>query len=168
MTHQQPLSTPPDPKDYRRTIGLFATGVTVILAGTGDDIRGMTANSVTSLSLDPLLVLFCVEKKAHFAAWLQQHSDFTINILRREQDALSNYFAGIWPSDAPPPRFEFVPWHGSMRLQDCVATISCQIEQFLEGGDHWIVIGRVIALHKNDDLPADPLIYFRGQYRSLA
>ncbi len=164
MTAQLP---PLDPREYRRTIGLFATGVTVILTGSDGDIRGMTANSVTSLSLDPLLILFCVEKQAHFATVLQQQRGFTINILGRDQEALSNYFAGFWKADTPPPQFNFVPWHGSARLQDCMAAIGCEIDQFLEGGDHWIVIGRVIALHKPDDLPDDPLIFFRGQYRGL-
>lgn len=156
----------PDTTEYRRTMGLFATGVTVILTGAPDNIRGMTANTVTSLSLDPLLLLFCVEKKAHFTEDLKGQTRFTINILRSDQSTLSNYFAGSWNDDVP-PSFDFEPWHGSARLKDCAASIACEIDQFFEGGDHWIVIGRVIALHRDDHPDVDPLIFFRGQYRSL-
>jgi flavin reductase (DIM6/NTAB) family NADH-FMN oxidoreductase RutF len=159
--------TPPDAKVYRQTVGMFATGVTVILTGAGDHVRGMTANSVTSLSLDPLLILFCVDKKAHFAAALEHETYFSINILHSRQDDVSNYFAGIW-KEAAPPAFEFEPWHNSVRLKDSLASIGCKIDQIVEGGDHWIVIGRVLALHRpdNGDAP-NPLIYFSGRYRSL-
>jgi len=154
----------PDPGEYRRLMGRFATGVTVILAGDSTDARGMTANSVTSLSLTPLLVLFCVDKKARFLEALREHANFTINILQREQEALSTWFAGF-QSDAAPPQFELVPWQNSTRLGGCPA-VACQVEQFLEGGDHWIVIGRVLALHHQENT-GNPLIYFGGKYRSL-
>lgn len=153
-------------KEFRNILGTLATGVTVIVAGQGDNIRGMTANSVTSLSLEPLLVLFCVAKTAKFAAHLRHHEGFTINVLRRSQLALSNYFSGDWPKDAAPPDYELIPWHGAPRLNGCAASVGCKTEEFLERGDHWIVIGQVLALHKNLE-PIDPLVYFQGRYRSL-
>lgn len=154
-------------REYRNTIGLFATGVTVIALGDLNDMRAMTANAVASLSLDPLLVLCCIDKHAHCAPYFHLNESFSLNILYRHQDHLSNYFAGIWPPDAPAPEFEFVPWRGCLRLAKTMATLGCQLREKLEGGDHWIMIGEVTALYRAEDL-AEPLLYFRGKYRAMA
>lgn len=151
---------------YRHTIGLFATGVTVIASGEGADLRAMTANAVTSLSLDPMLLIVCVHKQARLAAELQKQSGFSLNILRQEQQDLSNYFAGGWKEETL-PEFEFVPWHGGPRLKGCIAAIGCEHHEILEGADHWIVVGKVVALHRSDG-SQNPLIFFRGRYRELA
>lgn len=154
-----------DPRAYRNVIGSFATGVTVIAAGEGEGFHGMTANAVTSLSLEPLLVLVCVGKKARMADHLKQETGFSINVLRREQEDLSTYFAGAWPAETP-PAFKFTPWHGGPLLEDCVAALGCELHEIIEGGDHWIFIGHVIAVHQSPN-PVDPLIFFRGRYREL-
>ena len=91
-----------DTKAYRQTIGLFATGVTVLLAKRDDEVRGMTANAVASLSLEPTLVIVCPSKQAHMAEFLNLGNDFTINILSEEQEPLSNFFAGGWRQDKEP------------------------------------------------------------------
>lgn len=144
---------------------MFATGVTVIAAGQEDYLHVMTANAVTSLSLDPLLVLFCVNKGARMVEHLRDHPAFSVNILRQHQADLSPYFAGLW-RDEEPPHFEFVPWHSTARLVDCLAAVGCELHEMFEGGDHWIVIGRAIAVHIGDD-PTDPLIFHAGKYREL-
>lgn len=154
-----------DPRHYRQTIGSFATGVTVIAADVGGEVRAMTANAVSSVSLDPVLVLVCVGKQAMMAASLEQTNSFSINILRDEQQALSNFFAGIWEEDAPPP-FRFVPWEGSPRLEGCLAALCCERHQVVDGGDHWMVIGRVVALHQGIE-PRRPLLFYGGRYGRL-
>jgi flavin reductase (DIM6/NTAB) family NADH-FMN oxidoreductase RutF len=100
-------TTPLDPRTYRNTIGLFATGVTVVSTQVGETVHGMTANAVTSLSLEPMLLLVAVGKKARLATLLPQATGFTVNILRADQEALSTFFAGGWHQPIPPP-FRFV------------------------------------------------------------
>ena len=154
-----------DPRAFRQMMGLFATGVTLIVAQDGDEAHCMTANAVASLSLDPMLVLVCIGQQAKMAGLLGKASGFSINILREDQQALSTYFAGGWNEPVPPP-FRFVPWEGGLRLQGCLAALGCVVHQFVEGGDHWIVIGRVIALHQGIE-PRRPLIFCAGQYRRI-
>ena len=152
-------------KEFRGVAGLFATGVTVIVTETGGQVRGMTANSVTSVSLDPLLMLFCPNRRAHIAQDLPQLRHFTINVLRREQQALSSYFAGGWKEPQPPP-FRFLPSPAGPHLENCLASIGCETHQVIEAGDHFMVLGRVIWLHKGAE-PHRPLVFMAGQYRSL-
>jgi len=125
----------------------------------------MTANSLTSVSLEPILLLVCVQKTAHIMPHLQANEVFSLSILSYEQIPLSDYFAGRSPLPEPPP-FEFVTWEGGLRLAGCVGALGCVRHQVLEGGDHWIVLGRVTALYCSDD-PPHPLIFFGGRYRRL-
>ncbi len=155
-----------DPLDFRQTLGLFATGVTVIAVEVDGILRGMTANAVTSVSLDPPLVLVCVQKDARMVEYLKKSSGFSINILTEDHADLSNYFANLW-SGAEPPEFNFLPWEGGPRLQDALGAIACQTQEFLEGGDHWIVLGRVTHLYRPKS-PGRPLLYYTGRYRRLA
>ncbi|MBI2200522.1 MAG: flavin reductase family protein [Armatimonadetes bacterium] len=159
-------AAPITPGPFRKVMGLFATGVTVIAAREGDEIHGMTANAITSISLDPLLALVCVDKQARMNRFLQSAGGFSINVLSEDQEALSRYFAGSWKPPAP-PEFRFLPWDGGPRLIGCVAAAGCAIDRTVEAGDHWIVVGRVIALHEGDPT-ARPLVFFGGRYRRLA
>lgn len=156
---------PIDPRDYRNIIGVLATGVTVVAAGDGDHLHAMTANAVTSLSLDPPLLLFCVRKEARMVEVLEKAGGFSVNILRDGQQSLSTYFAGGWTEPGPPP-FRFAAWEGSPRLEGCAASIGCVFHDRIEGGDHWIVVGRVVALAQGEE-PRRPLLFFAGKYRRL-
>jgi flavin reductase (DIM6/NTAB) family NADH-FMN oxidoreductase RutF len=153
------------PAEFRRTAGLFATGVTVVAAAEDGQIHGMTANAVCSLSLEPLLMLVCVNKQARLAGFLRESSEFSINVLRHDQQALSVFFAGSWPGPKPPP-FRFVPWEGRPRLEGCAAAMGCRVDTVLEGGDHWVVVGRVLALHRGVE-PIRPLLFYAGRYGQL-
>lgn len=155
----------PDPRRFRDVLGLFASGVTVVAMQVDEQVHAMTANAVASLSLDPMLVLFCPGKKASFSRYLARARGFTINILREEQQALSTYFAGAWP-DAPPPPFRFVPSHAAPRLQGSLASLDCETFHVADGGDHWLVIGKVVALHRGIE-PHRPLLFYKGQYRTV-
>ena len=155
-----------DPKEFRRTVGHFVTGVTVIAADVQGSTRGMTANAFASLSLDPPLVLFCLAKKAHLGQLIHMATGFSVNILTKSQQDLSAYFAGSW-KDATPPLFAFEPWEGGPKLAGVSAALGCRTENVLEGGDHFIVVGRVVALYR-DEPPAPPLVFSSGRYTALA
>ena len=155
-----------DPRAFRHTVGQFATGVTVIATEAGGSIQALTANSFTSLSLDPPLVLFCVGKTAHLSAHLGNTTGFSVNILAQSQRDLSTYFAGSWKQASPPP-FDFISWDGVHRLDGCAAALGCAVETIYEGGDHWIVVGRVLSLYRNERA-CPPLVFCAGRYATLA
>jgi flavin reductase (DIM6/NTAB) family NADH-FMN oxidoreductase RutF len=155
----------PDSRAFRDVLGLFATGIAVIATEHAGEAHAMTANAVSSLSLDPMLMLFCPGKRSKMAAQTHALTHFSINFLRDEQQALSTYFAGGWKEGAPPP-FRFVPWQGAPRLEGSLAALCCEKQQVIDAGDHWLVIGRVIALHRGIE-PHRPLLFFRGSYRQL-
>ena len=154
-----------DPKAFRDTLGLYATGVAVIATTVEDQVHAMTANAVSSLSLDPMLVLFCPAKRARFSQSLQRAEGFSINFLRDEQEPLSTYFAGGW-KDPVPPSFRFVTTDGLPRLEGCLASLICTKRDVHDGGDHWLVIVEVRQLHRGIT-PLRPLLFFRGKYRRL-
>lgn len=157
---------PLEPRTYFDTIGLFATGVCVITTHGETGPHGMTANAVTSLSLDPMLVIFCVARRAHMAEYLTKPgARFTINMLRDEQVAISNHFAGR-SKEGEQPSFRFVEWEGGPRLEGVLAAIGCEVESAPTGGDHHIIVGRVLALHQGIE-PLKPLLYFKSRYHDL-
>jgi flavin reductase (DIM6/NTAB) family NADH-FMN oxidoreductase RutF len=157
--------TTPDARRFRDIIGLFATGVAVIVARAGEEVHAMTVNAVSSLSLDPLLVMFCPGKKSNMARHVGNLSGFTINILRQDQQALSTYFAGGWREATPPP-FRLVPSRCAPRLEGSLAYIECEPYQVIEVGDHWMVMGRVLEVASGIQ-PHRPLLFLSGGYRSL-
>lgn len=151
-----------NPREFRQTVGQFATGVTVIAMEVEGEVRAMTANSFTSLSLDPPLVLFCVAKETRTGRVVHSIDGFAISILREEQQDLSSFFAGVWKQPTP-PRFRFIEWTGGPRLEGCTAAIGCRVHAIHEGGDHWIVVGQALALYRADE-PSRPLVFLRGRY----
>jgi len=154
-----------DPKLYRSTMGLFATGVSVVATEVDGEIHAMTANAVTSLSLDPTLVLFCPSRKAAFSAIIDRMRGFTINFLREDQQALSSFFAGVWHERLPPP-FRFLPTPSGPRLEGALASLHCETHKLADGGDHWLAIGKVVGLHQGIE-PHRPLLFFKGTYRAI-
>lgn len=154
-----------DRQKLRRVMGRFATGVTVIAAEHDGEIHAMTANAVTSVSLDPLIVLVCIDKQARMNRFIQRAGGFSISVLSEDQEALSRFFAGTW-RHASPPEYRFVPWVRGPRLVGTLAAIGCRVDRTVEAGDHWIVLGAVEGLEESD--PAGrPLIFFGGRYRRL-
>ncbi len=151
-----------DSRAFRQAAGRFATGVAVVAIEVAGEIRGITANSFTSLSLDPPLVLFCLGKETKTGQSIQSATGFSVNILQQAQLPLSSYFAGSWHETEPPP-FTFVTWDGGPRLEGCAAAIGCAMYGIHDGGDHWIVVGQVIALHLADGEVA-PLVFYGGRY----
>jgi flavin reductase (DIM6/NTAB) family NADH-FMN oxidoreductase RutF len=158
-------SARPHAKQFRDVLGLFPTGVAVIATEVDDQIHAMTANAVTSLSLEPTLVLFCPAKRARFSQLLPRASGFSVNFLRDEQEALSTYFAGSW-REPTIPSYRFVATDGLPRLEGSLASLLCSKRDVYEGGDHWLVTLEVLQLHRGIE-PLRPLLFFRGQYRQI-
>ena len=156
---------PIDARAFRQTVGQFVTGVTVIAADFDGAVRAMTANSFTSLSLDPPLVLFCVGKTAHLGQLIHSATGFSVNILQQDQQPLSTYFAGGWKEAIPPP-FRFVSSRSALRLEGSLASIDCETQSVTEAGDHWIMIGRVLDLHIGI-APHKPLLFYKGRYEGV-
>jgi flavin reductase (DIM6/NTAB) family NADH-FMN oxidoreductase RutF len=158
-------STIIDPRTFRQTVGRFVTGVTVIALESEGEVRAMTANSFTSLSLDPPLVLFCLGKETKAGLHIRAVSGFAVSILGHDQQNLSSYFAGTWKDQDPPP-FAFTEWEGGPRLEGCIAALGCRVHAIHEGGDHWIVVGEVVATYRVEDSGL-PLVFFGGKYMTL-
>ncbi len=156
---------PVDPKEFRRVMGLFATGVAVVTAATEAGVHGMTANAVMSVSLDPLLVCVSVDRRARLNAYLDASGGFAINILADDQRALSQFFAGLW--QGAPPAYRVETWVGGPRLSGSLASIGCAVHDVLDGGDHRLFVGRVLAIHRSEG-QLSPLVFFGGRYHRLA
>ena len=157
-----------DPKLFRDVIGCFATGVTVVTVAAGERVRGMTANAVTSVSLDPMLLLVCVQREGSLHELMAGASGFAVNILPDDQQSIAELFAAHGELDQP---MGGVPYRispsGSPILEPALAWLDCSVHERFEGGDHTIVIGRVIdlAVEQRD---ASPLLFFSGRYRHIA
>jgi flavin reductase (DIM6/NTAB) family NADH-FMN oxidoreductase RutF len=160
------MSSAINSRDYRQAIGLFATGVTVVATEFEGQPRAMTASAVTSVSLDPLLVLVCIQNILPIAEQIRQAGVFSINILQESQVDLSNYFAQLWQEPAQ-PHYRFLPWEAGPRLEGSLASIGCVLHEVCDGGDHRIVVGRVVALHTGEQ-SCRPLLFFSGCYAGLA
>jgi flavin reductase (DIM6/NTAB) family NADH-FMN oxidoreductase RutF len=149
---------------FRRAMGRFATGVTLITTRLGDDLHGMTANAVTSLSLEPMMVLVCVDKTADTHDILSKAGVFAVNILNRKQSAISDRFAkkefdGAHGLDEVPHGFAVT---GSPIIEGAIAYLDCRTAMEHHGGDHTIFIGEVLeARELSDDAP---LLFYRGKY----
>ena len=155
-----------DTRAFRQTMGLFATGVTVITARMNGSVHGMTANAVTSVSLDPLLVLAAINRRASMSNIIQQAGEFAINILSERQEEVSRHFAGGKTGPQPASlRFESYPDDGAPYIVDTLAAIRCRVARVLDGGDHVILLGRVV--HFRDGPPTSPLVYFGDRYCSV-
>ena len=160
---------PPEPQSeadrraLRDAFGCFATGVTIITTRQGDGTpRGFTANSFTSVSLDPPLLLVCVAKSAHSAPVFTEASHFAVNVLSQEQKDISGLFAS-----RAVDKFELADWRAGVAgmpvFDTALAHFVCARDKAIDAGDHIILLGRVID-HATE--PGQPLGYFRGTYFS--
>jgi flavin reductase (DIM6/NTAB) family NADH-FMN oxidoreductase RutF len=154
-----------DPRTLRDALGCFATGVTIVTALDPDGRPiGLTANSFSSVSLDPPLILFCLAKSSGNLAALTQSPHFAINVLHMGQQLASDRFAR-----RDEERFSAVEWEswqtGAPILSGSLASFECERHELVDAGDHLIFIGRVIMA--KFEARRDPLLYFRGKYRRL-
>lgn len=152
-----------DPVAFRRTLGSFLTGVTVVSAVRDARVHGMTASAFLSVSLEPPLVLVSVQKTAHMHAHLADAGAFAVSVLPEGTEVISNHFAG-----RPDPGLELRWQHEGVVtpvLADALAWVDCTLEQAIPAGDHTLFLGRVRGLGWRE---GRPLAYFRGRYERLA
>ncbi|MBW3616930.1 MAG: flavin reductase family protein [Proteobacteria bacterium] len=163
MTHAaDPLDL--HPRRLRDAFGCFGTGVTIVTAFDPDGRAvGLTANSFTSVSLDPPLLLFCLDRRSRRAPVFQSAERFAVNVLHAGQEALSTRFAR--GTSEGMDGVDLVEEDGAPVLRDAMAVFSCRPHAAYDGGDHCILIGRVSRLRFEPG--QDPLIYFQGRYRSV-
>lgn len=154
--------------EFRKALGSFATGVTVITVDRDGEVHGMTANAFTSVSLDPLLVLVCVDHKARTHAHLHAKQRFGVNILSDNQRTVSDYYARTVAEHEHAEaeagaRFDRTA-HGTPVLHGALAYLECRLHSAQDAGDHTIFIAEVEEVVVRE---GDPLLYFRGQYREI-
>ena len=159
---------PIDVATFRELMGRFATGVAVITVADRERYHGMTANAVASVSLDPLLLLVCVDRTTHMHGMLASSGRFVVNILAADQERVSRLFAQKMEPELRSLRGErfHLGASGSPILSEALAYLDCRLSSAYDGGDHTIFVGEVIDGATLREAP--PLIFYRGGYRTLA
>jgi flavin reductase (DIM6/NTAB) family NADH-FMN oxidoreductase RutF len=146
----------------RRTLGMFATGVTVITTLKGEQVHGMTANAFMSVSLEPPLVLISVDRRTKMCGLLHEGVHYGVSVLCATQSALSDRFAGRSGEDLPEPRFQVV--HETPLVDGALAHFVSRVEKSYWGGDHSLFLGRVEYARQN---AGTPLLFHGGRYERL-
>ena len=154
-----------DQQAFRAALSQFATGVAVITArGAAGDAVGMTVSSFNSVSLDPPLVLFSVDRRAHSLPAMLEAQGYAVNVLARDQEKLSSQFARSlgdkWSAVAHSPGHAEAPL-----LHGAIAHFECEPYAHHDGGDHVIFLGRVVRFSSNPE--SEPLVFFRGKYHGV-
>ena len=153
-----------DSRELRNAFGSFATGVTIVATREADGTpRGLTANSFSSVSLEPPLLLVCIAKSALSLRVFREAPCFSVNILEHSQTEVSRIFASQIAD-----KFDRVPWERGVSdvplLHGSLARFSCETDRQIDAGDHAILLGKIVDF---DYQHGTPLTYFRGQYRTL-
>ena len=149
-----------DTRAFRRTLGQYPTGVTVIAARVGDQLLGMAVNSFAAVSLSPPLVLWSIRRESRSAPAFLRADHFAISILADNQIEVAQLFGA-----GAPDRFEQVPWQaglgGAPLIRGAIAHLECRRHTTHDGGDHHVLIGEVL---RHARLPGEPLLFSQGQY----
>ena len=147
---------------FRRTLGMFATGVTVLTTRRGESVHGMTANAFMSVSLRPPLVLVSIDRRAKMSDFLHEGTRFGVNVLEAAQAALSDHFARRAGEDTPEPQFELV--HDTPLVEGALAHLVARVVRSYWGGDHSLFIGQVEFARYGE---GRPLLFHGGRYERL-
>jgi flavin reductase (DIM6/NTAB) family NADH-FMN oxidoreductase RutF len=154
--------------EFRKALGCFATGITVITVDYDGEVHGMTANAFTSVSLDPMLVLVCVDQRARTHAHLHSKKRFGVNVLAEDQRVISEYYASAArtherAAEVAGACFERTQ-HGTPVLCGALAYLECRLHTVQDAGDHTIFIAEVEEVVVRQ---GHPLLYFQGSYREI-
>jgi flavin reductase (DIM6/NTAB) family NADH-FMN oxidoreductase RutF len=147
---------------FRRTLGMFATGVTVLTTRVGEQVHGMTANAFMSVSLRPPLVLISIDRRAKMGALMHEGTRFGVSVLEAQQTGLSDRFAGRVADDLPEATFEIV--HETPLVEGALAHLVARVVRSYWGGDHSLFLGQVEFARYGD---GRPLLFHGGRYERL-
>ncbi len=147
---------------FRRTLGMFATGVTVLTTRSGETVHGMTANAFMSVSLRPPLVLVSVDRRARMSNLLHEGTRFAVNVLEAGQATLSDRFAGRVVEEEVEPRFELV--HDTPLVEGALAHLISRVVRSYWGGDHSLFLGQVEYARYGE---GEPLLFHGGRYERI-
>lgn len=154
----------PDPADFRAAIGLLPTGVTIVAAGGPEGPAGATANAVSSLSIEPMLMLACLDRGSRTLLAVQAANRFGVSVLHAGQESIARSFATKAPVA---DKWRGVAWSerdGVPAIDDALVFVACELRDVIAGGDHVIVTGEVTALSTGQ---GEPLVFHGGGYRPL-
>jgi len=146
----------------RSTLGMFATGVTIITTRVGEQVHGMTANAFMSVSLEPPLVLISVDRRTKMCGLLHEGSTYGVSVLCESQSTLSDRFAGRPGSEGAEPRFDLI--HDTPLVEGALAGFVSKVVRSYWGGDHSLFLGRVEYAHTGEGAP---LLFHGGRYERL-
>jgi flavin reductase (DIM6/NTAB) family NADH-FMN oxidoreductase RutF len=155
---------PTESESFRAALAFYATGVTVVTAIGPNGPSGATANAVTSLSLDPPMMLACLDRGSRTLTSVRAAGRFGVNALAAGQEELARRFSGKHPERAKWEGVEWTERHGCPRLAGGLMWVACELRDLIDGGDHLIVTGTVLEADSND---VQPLLFHRGDYRDL-
>jgi 3-hydroxy-9,10-secoandrosta-1,3,5(10)-triene-9,17-dione monooxygenase reductase component len=154
----------PDPQEFRQAVGMLPTGVTVIAAFGPDGPAGATASAVCSLSLEPMMMLACLDRGSRTLRAVQAADRFSINVLGRGQQPVAEVFATKREQEE---KWALAPWserEGSPVIHGCPVYVVCALHDVIAAGDHVIVTGDVVDVEAE---PGEPLIHHGGFFRGL-
>ena len=158
--------TPTDPASFRDAMGMLPTGVTIVSAPGEEGPAGATANAVSSLSIEPMLMLACLDRGSRTLLAVQAANRFGISVLHAGQEEVARSFATKAPIAE---KWQGVDWRereGVPAIDGALVFLACELRDVIAGGDHVIVTGEVIALDAPPDA-AEPLVFHRGEYKPL-
>ncbi len=156
--------SPPDPARFRAAMGMLPTGVTVIAAIGPDGPAGATASAVSSLSIEPMLMLACLDRGSRTLLAVQATNRFGVSVLHAGQEPIARGFATKAPVA---DKWQGVAWserEGVPAIDDALVFIACELRDVIAGGDHVVVTGEVTAL---ETTAGQPLVFHGGEYRPL-
>jgi flavin reductase (DIM6/NTAB) family NADH-FMN oxidoreductase RutF len=156
--------TPTDPASFRDAMGMLPTGVTIVTAPGEEGPAGATANAVSSLSIQPMLMLACLDRGSRTLTSVRAQGRFGVNALAAGEEALARRFSGKDPERAQWDQVEWTESDGLPRLGGALVWVACELRDLIDGGDHLILTGNVLAV---DAREGHPLLFHRGDYRDL-
>lgn len=150
--------------EFRAALGRFASGVTVVTTRDGSGkLFGITVSAFCSVSLEPPLILVCIEKKTGSHHAFAESKAFVVNVLREDQQSVSNHFASHLDD-----KFLSVEYDSGIEnlpvLKNCLANLECRLHESYEGGDHTIFVGKIEKITVGE---GEPLVYWHGKYREI-
>ena len=154
----------PTPEEFRRAMALLPTAVTIITTRGEAGPAGATANAVVSLSLDPPLMLACLDRGSRTLEVLRAADRFGISVLGERQSSLAREFASKVPHSEKFRDVSHAEREGVPMIDGAIAWISCRVRELHEGGDHVIAIGEVLEVVAAE---GEPLVFYSGEYRPL-